>query len=78
MRELSEDRRTVLARWASAAEQLTWEQPPRAVAEGEEGRFDWFPGGTLNLAVNAVHRHVPPTPTGSRCTGRGSRETAAR
>ncbi|TVR26075.1 MAG: hypothetical protein EA387_02955 [Nitriliruptor sp.] len=59
MRELSEDRRTVLARWASAAEQLTWAQPPRAVAEGEEGRVDWFPGGTLNLAVNAVHRHVP-------------------
>lgn len=62
MRELTEDRRAVLDRWAEAAERLSWQTPPRGVIAGDEdtdGRVDWYPGGELNLAVNAVHRHVP-------------------
>lgn len=49
-------------RWAAAAAALTWDRPPTEVAEpldAEGGRMRWFPEGQLNLAVNAVHRHVP-------------------
>ncbi len=47
-------------RWQVAADTLTWHTPADGVtAAGEHGRSRWFPGGRLNLAVNAVHRHVP-------------------
>lgn len=49
----------MLARWEQAATTLDWVTPPEATTGGGEGRVDWFPGGTLNLAVNAVHRHLP-------------------
>lgn len=59
MRDLT-DRTEVLARWAGAAASLRWERSPDdVVAGGERSRARWFPGGTLNLAVNAVHRHLP-------------------
>lgn len=58
MRELAEDRATVLARWERAAATLDWVTTPEAVTTGGDGRVGWFPGGTLNLAVNAVHQHV--------------------
>lgn len=48
------------SRWAAVADDLTWDVPPTDVAvDGHGGRMRWFPGGRLNLAVNAVHRHVP-------------------
>lgn len=52
----------VLARWAEAADRLTWDRPwERVVGPSPDGRGrpSWFAGGRLNLAVNAVHRHVP-------------------
>ena len=50
----------MLARWAQAAQTLTWDRPPDRTADDDgTARADWFPGGQLNLAVNAVHRHVP-------------------
>jgi acetyl-CoA synthetase len=52
----------VLARWAAAAHRLTWDRPWEQVvgpSPDGRGRPRWFPGGRLNLAVNAVHRHVP-------------------
>jgi acetyl-CoA synthetase len=49
-----------LARWAGAADRLTWDHPWQQVlaAESPDGIARWFPGGRLNLAVNAAHRHV--------------------
>lgn len=46
--------------WAALAGALTWDVPPTDIAVSDhDGRMRWFPGGRLNLAVNAVHRHVP-------------------
>jgi acetyl-CoA synthetase len=45
-------------RWAAVADALTWATPPSALYE-DEGRYGrWFPGGTLNVAVNCVDRHL--------------------
>lgn len=59
MREPVEDLQATLARWERAAAALDWATPPDAVTDGQPGRTGWFPGGRLNLAVNAVHRHLP-------------------
>jgi acetyl-CoA synthetase len=49
-----------LAAWEAAAARLTWDRPWEAVlAPGPRHVAQWFAGGRLNLAVNAVHRHVP-------------------
>lgn len=46
--------------WGRAAATLSWDEPATDVATpADGGRWRWFPGGRLNLAVNAVHRHVP-------------------
>lgn len=45
--------------WAEAARRLRWEQPFEAPSIGEGADRRWFPGGTLNGAVNCVDRHLP-------------------
>ena len=48
--------------WADQAEQfLTWSSPWDSVCETEfsEGKAAWFSGGTLNVAVNCIDRHLP-------------------
>ena len=47
-------------RWAAVAADLTWDTRPTGLytPEGPYGR--WFPGGTLNAAVNCLDRHVEP------------------
>lgn len=57
---MSAEVEVALARWRHAADDLVWERPPQRTVEIRgDGRPRWFPGGRLNLAVNAVHRHVP-------------------
>ena len=48
--------------WADQAEQfLTWSSPWETVCETEfsKGKAAWFSGGTLNVAVNCIDRHLP-------------------
>ncbi|MGD0747881.1 MAG: acetate--CoA ligase [Acidimicrobiales bacterium] len=47
-----------LAFWASQAKRLTWDTPWADVLEWELPFAKWFVGGTLNVAVNCVDRHV--------------------
>ncbi|WP_345411986.1 AMP-binding protein, partial [Pseudonocardia xishanensis] len=45
--------------WLQAAQALEWEQPPtRALDEANPPFYRWFPDGTLNVAHNALDRHV--------------------
>jgi len=45
--------------WASQAEHLTWATPWTDVLDWSNPPFaKWFVGGTLNVAVNCVDRHV--------------------
>lgn len=49
----------VTAAWERVAERLTWAQPPAGIFSPDPApRGSWFPGGTLNVAVNCVHRHL--------------------
>ncbi|MCA1844663.1 MAG: AMP-binding protein [Actinobacteria bacterium] len=48
-----------LERWRQEALALQWEQPFDTVSRGEGGERRWFPGGTLNAAVNCLDRHLP-------------------
>ena len=48
-----------LERWRTEAGALAWEQPFEQVSTGEGARRRWFPGGTLNAAVNCLDRHLP-------------------
>ena len=55
-----------LAFWESQAQRLEWAQPWTQVLDWSEAPFArWFVGGTLNVAVNCVDRHV--------AAGRGDR-----
>lgn len=48
--------------WAEqAAEFLTWETPWQTVCDYDfsMGEATWFGGGTLNVAVNCIDRHLP-------------------
>ena len=47
-----------LAFWASQAKRLTWATPWTDVLEWNLPFAKWFVGGTLNVAVNCVDRHV--------------------
>ncbi len=52
----SEDR---LAFWAEQARRLDWVEPFGTVLDWTDAPFaKWFVGGTLNVAVNCVDRHV--------------------
>jgi len=48
--------------WASqAAEFLTWESPWTSVSDCDftTGKAEWFKGGTLNVSINCIDRHLP-------------------
>jgi acetyl-CoA synthetase len=47
-----------LAFWADEASRLDWERPWDEVLECKPPFAKWFVGGTLNVAVNCVDRHV--------------------
>ena len=47
-----------LAFWADQAKHLTWATPWTDVLEWKTPFAKWFVGGTLNVAVNCVDRHV--------------------
>jgi hypothetical protein len=47
-----------LAFWAAQAENLTWATPWSKTLEWKSPFAKWFVGGTLNVAVNCVDRHV--------------------
>jgi len=52
--------RADLTRWEQAANRLEWARPPDAVFDAEPApRGSWLPGGTLNVAVNCLYRHLP-------------------
>src|SRR4051794_7046705 len=47
-----------LAFWADQASQLQWERPWDRILDWALPYARWFVGGTLNVAVNCVDRHV--------------------
>ncbi|MPY77813.1 MAG: AMP-binding protein [Actinophytocola sp.] len=48
-----------LVPWAAVADQLDWDKPWTTLY-ADDGRYGrWFAGGTFNLAVNCVDRHLP-------------------
>src|SRR3954470_21452287 len=48
-----------LAFWAEQAERLQWASPWTEVLDWSNPPFaKWFVGGTLNVAVNCLDRHV--------------------
>jgi len=47
-----------LSFWAAQAERLSWAEPWSKILDWEEPFAKWFVGGTLNVAVNCVDRHV--------------------
>ncbi|HET9770850.1 MAG TPA: AMP-binding protein [Acidimicrobiia bacterium] len=49
----------VLAEWAAAAAELTWERAFESVHRPGDRGGRWFPGGTLNASVNCLDRHLP-------------------
>lgn len=53
------DPETVLAEWAAAAAELTWQRPFEAVHHRDGRGGHWFPGATLNASVNCLDRHLP-------------------
>jgi propionyl-CoA synthetase len=45
--------------WTAAAGAVDWFTPPtRALRQDSPHEWTWFPGGELNLSVNALDRHV--------------------
>lgn len=48
-----------LARWDQAARALTWATQWDSVYDGDEPPGRWFRGGTLNVSVNCLDRHLP-------------------
>ncbi len=46
------------AYWASEADKLEWSTPYTRVLEWTPPRAKWFTGGTLNVSVNCLDRHV--------------------
>jgi acetyl-CoA synthetase len=44
--------------WADRAAELEWSAPWKTVLEWEIPHARWFAGGTLNVAVNCLDRHV--------------------
>jgi acetyl-CoA synthetase len=46
------------AYWAEQARALEWIEPWKAVLEWKAPRAKWFVGGTLNVSVNCVDRHI--------------------
>lgn len=45
--------------WLEAARAISWEQQPtRALDDSRAPLYKWFPDGRLNLAYNALDRHV--------------------
>ena len=44
--------------WEAQAKRLTWSRPWSQVLDWEPPFAKWFVGGTLNVAVNCVDRHV--------------------
>ena len=54
--QAAEDR---VAFWEAAAKRLTWATPWETALDWSNAPFaSWFTGGTLNVAVNCVDRHV--------------------
>ena len=47
-----------LERWRAAADALTWATPYTELFRRNPPFDDWFVGGTLNLSVNCVDRHL--------------------
>ncbi|MGH3645946.1 MAG: AMP-binding protein [Micromonosporaceae bacterium] len=50
--------RADLARWGAVAELIDWQRRPDALYRPSGSYGEWFAGGTLNLAVNCVDRHL--------------------
>jgi acetyl-CoA synthetase len=44
--------------WGAIARELEWMQPFHTVLEFEPPRHQWFLGGTTNITINALDRHV--------------------
>jgi acetyl-CoA synthetase len=44
--------------WAAAAAELEWEKPWSKVLEWKPPHARWFVGGTLNVSVNCLDRHL--------------------
>lgn len=44
--------------WGAIARELDWIQPFHTVLEFEPPRHQWFLGGTTNITINALDRHV--------------------
>src|SRR5437660_2961341 len=44
--------------WASKAHELTWFEPWHTVLEWKPPHAKWFVGGTINVSVNCVDRHI--------------------
>jgi acetyl-CoA synthetase len=44
--------------WAERAAELEWMSPWKTVLEWKPPHAKWFTGGTLNVAVNCVDRHI--------------------
>jgi len=44
--------------WAGVADQVAWTTPPTSALQTTDGGWTWFPGGRLNVAYNALDRHV--------------------
>jgi acetyl-CoA synthetase len=55
----SAGRAGALAAWTAEARTVDWAIPPRQLHEtGPTPHDSWFPGGTLNVAVNCLDRHL--------------------
>ncbi|QDO88085.1 acetate--CoA ligase [Ornithinimicrobium ciconiae] len=44
--------------WADLADLITWDSPYSSLWEPDERSGRWFTGGTLNLSVNCLDRHL--------------------
>ncbi len=68
-----------LAFWEAQAQRLRWETPWSDVVDWRIPFAKWFVGGTLNVAVNCVDRHVESGLGGaSPSTGKESQATRGR
>ncbi|QIK75998.1 AMP-binding protein [Nocardioides piscis] len=47
-----------LARWSDIAEALVWDTPFTELFRSRPPLHDWFVGGSLNLSVNCIDRHL--------------------
>ncbi|GHF62744.1 acetyl-CoA synthetase [Deinococcus metalli] len=64
------------AYWEGVADELTWFMRWESVLEGGFGDFRYFPGGTTNVSVNCVDRHLDAH--GDRAALHYEREDGAR